>query len=608
MLADDLADRPDGAAALRYGLELAWLVGLPGLSRAASAVLAGRAAGCFACLPGVLGADDRPHPVFASLAAPRMEPALAAAAARVLVDTHDGPDGLTAHDLACIEALWPIVVPTECLLASGGDDRLTLDPATGLNRYGCTPWPRPAMIAFGSCTASSLSPGAFAAAEMARRSLAADMLETTAPTALAAASDAVVAALLDHFDVADLADAVLAASGTDAALVVTGLLAAERPDEALTSILMSPSETGSGVPDAVQGRHFATSAAAGCKVGKGQPIEGMALVPHLATVALRHGSGAPRAAAAVAADCERAIREGVARGRVVLHAIDGSKTGLTAPDRASCRRLADTYGGALDIVVDACQARIEPALARWYLQQGFPVLVTGSKFFASPGFCGAVLFPRARLARIAGDGRLPTGLAPYARLEGGFGSRRCPGLVLRWRAALHEMAAFATLPVQEVRRRLEAVGRTVRGTLWQDQRVSLVDAPRPRGYGWSGRRSVFTFRVRQASGRWMTPGELRVLYESLGSDLSGQVEAPLRLAASRLCQLGQPVEIGSSAVGGLRIAISAAQVVQGGDHATSLAQVMEKLGLLLDRSFARGAIQPAASRPAAAARPALATN
>ena len=567
--------------ATRYQSELAWLADLPGLSLRTASVLAARAAGCFAALPSMTRDSSSVHPVFGSLIGQTPEAVIIAAACHALSPTRQAEATLTDHDIASIEALWPVVVPTECLLASGGDERLLLDEKTGLNRYGCAPWPRPGVVSFGSCTASSLSAPAFAAAEAARRQLVAETLRTAPSVALAQASDDIATALLDYYDVADLAEAVLAASGTDAALVVTGLLAAEHPGDTLTSVLMSPSETGSGVPDAVQGRHFAANAAAGCKVGKGQPIEGLPLGPHLVTVPLRQQSGAPRPPADIAEECTAAVYTGVAHGRVVLHAIDGSKTGLTAPDRDTCQRLAKAYAGKLDVVVDACQARVEPALVRWYLSKGFPVLVTGSKFFAAPGFCGAVLFPRVRLQRIAKHGRLPAGLAPYARLEGGFGSRRCPGLILRWRAALHEMAAFARLEDGEVGRRLCRIGSSVVELLATERRLRLVDAPRPETSGWSGNRSVFTFAVQSREG-WLNAAGLRTLYAALSKDVSDRVPFDQQQQGARLCQIGQPVELGSAGKAGLRIAISAAQIVDGSDQRDGLTAVVDKPRLLLD--------------------------
>src|SRR5690242_11601870 len=54
------------------------------------------------------------------------------------------------------------------LLTAGGDSRLRVDPATGLNAYGCSPSPRPWAITFASTTATSISDHAFAAVERCR--------------------------------------------------------------------------------------------------------------------------------------------------------------------------------------------------------------------------------------------------------------------------------------------------------------------------------------------------------------------------------------------------------------------------------------------------------
>ncbi len=564
----------------RYRFEAARLHAMPGITPAVAVILAARAAASQPA-PGRTGRGDEawPESRLAPFRAAMPDPA-------ALVADLPAPAGqvsrLTTAEWACLRAAWPFALATEHLLASGGDDRLTLDPATGLNRYGCAPWPRPHVVGFASCTASSLSDEAFVAADQARRGLIANALVHGPQVALAQASERAAALILAHFDVADLAHAVLTASGTDAALVVTGLLAAEHDGAAMTSLLVSPAETGSGVPDAVQGRHFAGVAPTGHTVSKGGVLDGLSQAPRLATIALRDAAGTPFTAAELAASCTAAIEAALPGGRVVLHAIDGSKTGLAAPDRATLLRLAARFGASLDIVIDACQARIEPALVRWYLQQGFPVLVTGSKFFAAPGFCGAVLFPRARLSRIAANGRVPAGLAGYARLEAGVGSRLCPGLLLRWTAALHAMTAFRALTAGDAAARLDTLGAAIRNALRQDRRLRLVTAPQPPGMGWSDRRSVFTFAVRNEAG-WMSAEQLRPVYQALQEDVSDRTpgHAGTQLAAT-LCQVGQPVQLGSHALGGLRLALSAEQVVQGGDQADALSCVTGKLRLLLD--------------------------
>ncbi len=567
----------------RYHFEHAWLIALPGITPPAAKVLAARIA---ASQPAAPDADQSPDQL-APFRDSKPDQAALLPASRAL-GLLANEESLGRADLCLTASAWPLALAVEALLASGGDDRLTLDPNTGLNRYGCAPWPRPEVIGFASCTASSLSEAQFQAAERRRRVLIEAALASGPDAALAEASADAAAQILAHFTVSDVAVAILAASGTDAALIVTGLLAAEHADAPLTRILVSPAETGSGVPDAVQGRHFSTCTPSGQAVPKGGVLDGLRHMPRLVTVALRDETGVPCSPQEVAAACEAAISAALPAGRVVLHAIDGSKTGLTAPDRPTLLRLARRSGHSLDIVVDACQARIEPALVRWYLQQGFPVLVTGSKFFAAPGFCGAVLFPRARLQSITASA-VPNGLACYAGLADGIGSRLCPGLVLRWTAALHSMAAFGHLQADEVGARLDRLGLSIRQALRRESRLRLAAAPRPGGLGWSDRASVFTFMVRGQDG-WLDAARLRSLYLALHDDVSAG-PGP----ASLPCQIGQPVQLGGPALGGLRLALSAAQICEGGDQAAALAAVLEKMRFLLDRTDAAGVREGAES-------------
>jgi hypothetical protein len=574
-ISPDLGNRAGGLVLLRFGLELAWMRVLPGLGAAAATLLAGRAAGGFLALlprPDRDGAlEDPAIPLFTRLAGDLPPIAQLTACWRILAEagssTDDPPDLLA---LQMVERLWNLALPTEALLVQGGDDRLTLAPETAQNRYLCLPWPQPATISFSSCTASSISPTAFAAAEQARQDLLTAALSATPDDVLASASDQITAELLVHCCAEDLAEAVLAASGTDATLLLTGLLAAERPRQAITTILMSPAETGSGVPEAVQGRHFAPCTASGTTVEKGGAVEGFPPGLSMVSVALRTADGQPRDEASIAAECEAAIESAAKRGHVVLQAINGSKTGLAAPHLLALDLLAARFQGQLDIVIDACQFRIEPEILRSYLERGWPVLVTGSKFFGAPGFCGAVLFPRARLRRIAGGGRLPDGLGAYVHVSNGSVSRRCPGLLLRWTAALTQMRVFAGMPVLAVRSVIDNAGAQARAAMMRQPRLHLVPAPRPQTGAWSHRPSVLTFAIHGPCG-FLSAAELRPIYLALANGS----------AAMPACLLGQPVQLGSPTIGGLRVAFSAAQIASGIDLRPDLSSIFNRLGSML---------------------------
>jgi hypothetical protein len=585
-----LADHPAGFVTLRYGLELALFTGMEGMSRPAAALLAAHAAGSFlAVQPAEVRASVTRTPLVQAcldLAGALPDLAVLRQAWHQLREAQGLADdaALSAATVSQVERLWTLAAASESLLAQGGDDRLTLDPVTGLNRYGCAPYPRPDVIAFASCTASSIAARSFLAAEARRRTIIADAAAGSAAAAIEAASRCTARRLLGHFGVCGMADAMLVASGTDAALLITALIALTRPDEPITSILMSPAETGSGVPQAVQGRHFSSVAASGQPVQKALPIQGLPGSPALQTIALRDENGRPYAPSDIEAACEAAIVQAACRGHVILHAIDGSKTGLTAPDRAACRRLSAMFGDRLSIVIDACQVRIEPALVRGYVRDGFFVLVTGSKFFCAPGFCGAVLAPTQGGLTLPGIGGWPADLRAYATLADGLAGRRCPGLLLRWAAALESMQNFSALPVEDARAAINSMGAAVRAMLMRNERLQLVQAPRPGGAGWSDRGSVLTFAVRAEDGNWMSAEALRPLYLALAEDSSGLLAGATeteRSAASIRCQIGQPVSLGSPAMGGLRIAFSADQLISGGNDKPALGAVFEKLGVLL---------------------------
>jgi hypothetical protein len=73
------------------------------------------------------------------------------------------------------------------------------------------------------------------------------------------------------------------------------------------------------------------------------------------------------------------------------------------------------------------------------------------------------------------------------------------------------------------------------------------------------------------------------------------LEGPL---AAQACQIGQPVELGGATLGGLRIALSAAQIVADNDPSPSLAVVLGKFQLILARGSACRPSPPPETRAA----------
>ena len=300
--------------------------------------------------------------------------------------------------------------------------------------------------------------------------------------------------------------------GTDALLTTALILAGESPEMAITAILPVQSETGTGVPLAAACRRFEPGAAMGAP-----------WLDHDVTtveVPLRRADGAPRSDDEVNAAFKAAAHAVV--GRAIVYLTYSTKTGLIAPTEPPL---------GVDVVVDACQARVDPARMAGFLQRGWPVVVTGSKFFGGPAFSGAVLFPRARIQTARRVQRTVN-----------------IGTVLRWTAAREAMEAFATHAgghAAFVQQRIAAIDGRIAACPMLVPVAGLLQ--RQSGH-WSDGPSIVSFAVRAPGNHkaMLSASALRPIYE--------------RVAQAGVL-LGQPVDLGP--FGGLRIAIGARDLLAG---------------------------------------------
>jgi hypothetical protein len=602
VLAPESLACPHAAVILRHGLELARLRRIAPHAPSLCGLLAARTALHYLSFEPGLQAD----PLLAQLEALNGSlPGVQVLARLWAILAKLQPDTATSFDLALrdlLTATWPLAMPAEKLMTMGGDERLILDPSSGLNKYGCGTRPTPGAAAFGSCTASTISKRGYGAAEACRQRLLHAALGGRIAQGYSAESQAIRSGVLHYYQAEDLADAVLAASGTDATLLATLLMHARAPDKKLTAILMSPTETGSGVLHAAAGRHFAVSTVFQRFAAPGAHLAGLDAAFPVRIVPLRT-SARPCRQDDIHAAIAREIAEAIAEDHcVLLHMIHTSKTGLRAADLAYARHLKKTYGARLDIVVDACQARLAPTNLRAYLQAGLAVLLTGSKFFTGPAFSGILLTPRGNLADTLH--RLPHGIAGYSSQ---FDWATAPsvsstglngGLLLRWAAALAEMTAFAAIAPKRQTRILKQFGQIVQRHLTSRGHFIAPAANlalQSEHADWDDQPTIFSFGLTLPSvpGRSLNMAELAQVHRWLYSDISHCL--PGRLAA-RPCQIGQPVQLDlqpGSAAGVLRIAAGARLVSDSlsddrlNDHAyfecldTDVNDVFEKIAIIL---------------------------
>jgi hypothetical protein len=565
-----LAATGDSLFQLRQAMELGWLAAVaePALAALAAARCAALAAametdgGTPVSLPAWVApmtSETAPGHSMARLVWARLarhqpslvDPTLTAAAYERLVDA------------------WTLLGPTEWLMEQGGDARLATDPFTGLNGYGCSHRPRPWAVTFASSTASSSSERGYLGAEAARRRMITASFRSSAEEAVTAEAERVRQALTHHFLLPPETAVILAASGTDSELIALALAAAAE-ERAVTNILLAPEETGSGVPLAARGRHFAIDTARGGSVPKGETVAGFRDDTSLVTIAVRQPDGDVRPATVVDADCAAAVADAIAAGRrPVLHILDVSKTGLRAPSMSCAVALASRYGMALDVVVDACQTRLNPGSVRDYIGRGWIVLVTGSKFFTGPPFSGALLAPAAVAARLAAR-PLPAGLELYsARPEWPRGQRGVGsllpdgnhGLITRWQAALAEMQAFADVPTARRRAVLHRFVGHVDCCISETHGLVPVNRQPPgeNPVDWDATETIRCFAIRRAAVAFSaeTPhdvkdgyldlGMARKIYVWLNADLwpalEGIAAAADQPVLRRRCHVGQPVAV-----------------------------------------------------------------
>jgi glutamate/tyrosine decarboxylase-like PLP-dependent enzyme len=492
--------------------------------------------------------------------------------------------------------LKDLAAPLEQLLIAGGGSRLELDPATGLNAYGCAPHPRPDALAFGSSTASSVSARAYAAAEGLRQELIAAARARRLDVALDHAIASVRRGILEACAGTGLGgvEVVLTPSGTDGEYAALHL-ARTGSNTPIVNVVMAPEETGSGVLAAAQGRHFAHLTPSGEAVSPDAPLAGfdpdLIQVP---SVPIRGSEGRPRPLADIDAEVAVLVEQTVAAGRrCLVHVLAGSKTGLFAPSLDAVRRLRAHSRGEIEVVIAACQMRLSPERIRACLEAGWMVLLSGSKFFGGPPFAGALVVPREVVARARELAPLPAGLAGYfsrpewpqalQHLTSSLPEAVNLGLLLRWHAALTEMRAFQAVPERQRLQIMTALGGAIRGALQGSPHLRPI-AVELSGSDWP--QTIFPFEILHGTGadgaRPLDLAAARQVHRWLNTDVSSWLPAEAGCSARRLaalhCHLGQAVALGRSAA--LRLCIGAQLVCQtASDHSlgSSLAARLETL-------------------------------
>jgi len=428
-------------------------------------------------------------------------------------------------------------------LTSGGDERISLDPVTRRNRYGVPAAPTPNEVWLSASTASAISMRSFIAVQNVLTSISGG---AGSPLKLGAWFDNLRARLVAKLGIPG-SDAILAASGTETELITLTLAKAlmKRP---ISNVIVAPNETGNGVVQAAVGNHFANSSVFRSDMREGSRLsgwEGEAF--STIKIDIRNENGQLRDLAAIDDETFSMVEEAIRGGRdVLLHVLDASKTGQQAPSRSVARKISREFGDRVLIVIDACQMRCSFDEIRTDLEDGFMVMVTGSKFAGGPPFSGAVLVPPSRLNQLQ-KFRAPAGLSAYSAKFDWPSCMRAAvdqvdfgviniGMGLRWEAALAEIEVYAAIPPHAKTRIASAFADTVIEFVGAYPHLSLLDEI---SIDVSSRiPSIFPIVVGDGD-----VGRTRLIYEALQTTTDDSARTEDARDHSRVCHLGQPVNI-----------------------------------------------------------------
>jgi hypothetical protein len=492
----------------------------------------------------------------------------------------DAAGSLANPHLRSNRTLGDLFAPLHTLLLGGGDARLAVDPASGLNAYGCLAFPTDAATGFSSSTATPISRRAFERAARAREALLQSAIADGLEHALDARLEAMREELKAHLGLQQSGVAVVfSASGTDSQLQALSLTR-ELFGSASTTIIVAADQTGSGTVFTSRGLHFADSTSNGIGVRKGEPICRRSGAVSSISLPLRDGNGDVRSRAAsdklIVDAAERAIAAG---GKVLLQVMDSSKLGWRLPSDQCVLDIVARWPGRVQVVVDACQMRSSRKRIAAYLERGYLVLLTGSKFFTGPAFSGAMLVPAAISEKIDAIGPTLPQLAAYCTrndwpqrwpaLRAQFSSKPNFGLWLRWEAALEEMRAYYAIEAGFRRAALALLGEGIARLIATSQSLRLLPQqqdPADPGIDNDELRlpTIFAFTLEQY-GRSLSLDRCRAIHRALAGDIRDSVTTDEPEIAAQSYLVGQPVGwqlADGNSVAALRICIGARHVTE----------------------------------------------
>ncbi len=433
-------------------------------------------------------------------------------------------------------------ISTSHLITEGGDERLDI-LADGYNKYHINPLEYKNLFLRGSCTCSPLNP-------LTARLLDEDISRFENDYAEIRAEQTHRIKKLLNYEGEDKFGLIFGPSGSDLAYLPAMFSNILYPKKPIELLLTCPEELGSGSKMAYLGQYYAVRNQFGDETEKGEDIN-----PHydisMESFKARNDQGEINKHSA---DISQKIKENTKKSMIGALVI-GSKSGIEN-DVTIIPKISDDVMW----VVDLCQFRNSKKLVNKLLDMGCLVMITGSKFYMAPPFCGVLLVPKPLCEKI-NQAEIQKDLIKgfdkvfasydfteeFDNLATFFPKKKNKGLLLRWEIGLDEMERFNEIPREDSNGIITTWNTTVRACIAKSSSLELMPNQEKTN------RSIISFRMKKSDGEYLDYDELKKLFAQITSEEHD-------LDRFKKIFMGQPVKYSCGAF--IRVAVGAYNIHQ----------------------------------------------
>jgi hypothetical protein len=424
------------------------------------------------------------------------------------------------------------------IVTSGCDERIFLRPDTNANKYHLNPIVYENLFQRGSCTCGTFTPFGFEVGVEFLKKYDENLYDQIVQDQTRRLHDLLSDSEI-NFDV------YYGPSGSDMMYLPLLFQAMLKPDKSIVNIVSCPEELGSGSKLAAELSFYSEWNQFGEKIPMGQKLTSN-IQSEVHYLAARENSGH-------IANRNKSIRTIIEQNPnkpMVGNLVFGSKSGIKDD-----LHIIDEFPEIM-WVVDMCQFRTDRNLIHELINKGVMIMVTGSKFYQAPPFCGALLVPTLwteKLKKISGTSAaffkhifsaydFPESLV---NIRENLPEYKNIGLRLRWEVALREMEAYLSFPQEESNALIRRWNQVVTGRLAQSDTFRLMPNMELTND------SIVSFMV-LVNGRALNNVDLKKLFDFLVLNEHEGLDGFNRVF------LGQPVQYGDKSF--IRLAIGSYSV------------------------------------------------